>query len=281
LQNLPAIFGDTDFVCANLEAAITSGRDQLVKTFRFNSPLNLGDYLHKYKIDAVNLANNHSIDYGKSGLKDTIANLTKSQIHAFGFGDNAAAALAARIITCRGVKIALIGAVCFPLEGYVYLPNAFDVGRWDSVLVKAAIRDAKKQADLVVINLHWGIEFTHYPTAAQVKIGHYCIDQGADLVIGHHPHVLQGMEIYRSKPIFYSLGNFVFDQRFGPATEAIFVKATIVNKKMRVISLTPVSIQQCVPQKATGTAATDIQAHFSKYSQPFGLKPATHWEFNE
>lgn len=281
-QNAPAIFKDTDLVCANLEAAITINKTPLHKTFRFNSPLNLGDYLAKNKIKIVGLANNHSIDYGKNGLKDTIENLNKYQVSAFGYGENAEAALEPTIIELRGVKIAFIGAVCFPLEGYVYLPNTFDVGRWDAQLIGAQIGKARQKADIVAVSLHWGIEFSHYPTATQIQMGHYCIDQGADLVVGHHPHVLQGMEIYKKKPIFYSLGNFIFDQRFGPTTESICAKITIVQKRIKRVEMIPILINGCAPERADKKTAAKISAGFLKYSEPFGLKEShlNRWELN-
>ena len=278
-QNAAALFQDTDLVCANLEAAITTSDTPLVKTFRFNSPLNLGEYLIKNKVKVVTIANNHSIDYGKAGLKDTVANLAKYQVEAFGYGDNAQAALAPKIIELNGTRIAFVGAVCFPLEGYVYLPNSFDVGRWDAQLMKFQIQAARRQADIVVVSLHWGIEFSHYPTASQIEIGHYCIDQGADLVMGHHPHVLQGMEIYHHKPIFYSLGNFIFDQHYGPTTETVFAKVTIARKKINRIELTPVFINESVPERADEEKATTIRSNFIKYSEPFGLTDSTFKNF--
>jgi poly-gamma-glutamate synthesis protein (capsule biosynthesis protein) len=102
-------------------------------------------------------------------------------------------------------------------------------------------------------------------------MGHYCIDQGADLIIGHHPHVLQGIELYHDKPIFYSLGNFIFDQRYGPATESIFLKVTVNGTKMKRIDIVPVIINQCVPEKADPKSASRIRSNLLKYSEMFGL----------
>jgi poly-gamma-glutamate capsule biosynthesis protein CapA/YwtB (metallophosphatase superfamily) len=270
-KNTSELFKDTDLVCANLEAAVTQGNQPLMKTFHFNSPLNIGEYLAQNKITLVTLANNHSIDFGKAGLSDTVSNLKRYQVEAFGYGPNAWTALAPKIIDIRGTRIAFIGAVCFPLEGYVYLPDAFDVGRWDASLVKLQIQAARQQADIVVICLHWGIEFSHYPTSSQMEIAHFCIDQGADLVIGHHPHVMQGMELYQHKPIFYSLGNFIFDQHYGPTTQSIFANITISEKRIRRIELLPVLIHDFVPGMADQETAAVINKNFLKYSEPFNL----------
>jgi poly-gamma-glutamate synthesis protein (capsule biosynthesis protein) len=184
------------------------------------------------------------------------------------------------ILEYKEVKIAFIGAVCFPLEGYVYLPDAFDLGRWDAQLIGTQIRNAKQKADVIVVCLHWGIEFSHYPTSTQIQMGHYCIDQGADLVIGHHPHVIQGMEIYHGKPICYSLGNFIFDQRYGPATESLFVKVTITKKRIKQLEIVPITIRECLPHLADTESATKIRENFLKYSEPFDLKntETNRWE---
>lgn len=280
-QNAPAIFRDTDLICANLEAAVTSEKTSLNKTFRFNSPLNIGEILAKNKISLVSIANNHSVDYGKTGLRDTVANLTKTGVTPFGYGNNAGEALAPKIIELHGTKIAYIGAVCFPLEGYVYLPDSFDVGRWDAQLIGSQIKTAKQKADIVVVSLHWGIEFSHYPTSTQIQMAHFCIDQGADLVVGQHPHVLQGMEIYRGKPIAYSLGNFIFDQRYGPTTESILLRVTIKGKRIKGAEIVPVVIEDCVPRLAKGETAEKIRSEFLKYSEPFGMKIPTNgwWKF--
>lgn len=282
-QNTPELFKDADLICANLEAAVTQGNRPLIKTFRFNSPLDIGEHLALHKIKIVNLANNHSIDYGKAGLTDTIANLKRYHVETFGCGDNAMSALAPKVIQVHGTKIAFIGAVCFPLEGYVYLPDAFDVGRWDASLIKLQIQEARQLADIVVVCFHWGIEFSHYPTSSQIEIAHFCIDQGADLIVGHHPHVLQGMEIYRDKPILYSLGNFIFDQRYGPATHSVLGKLTIAEKSISRIEIVPVSIRESVPEMAHGQTASEIKGNFLKYSEPFHLTKsrAFRWDLKK
>ena len=268
-QNAPAIFGQTDLICANLEAAITARREKLVKTFRFNSPLNIGEFLGKNQIRAVNLANNHAIDYGAAGLKDTVENLQRYGITPFGYGQNNQSGVNTQFIQIKGLRIALIGAVCFPLEGYVYLPNRFDVLRWDEEIIGNALRKAALKSDLMAVSLHWGVEFSHYPTPSQARIAHFCIDHGADIVVGHHPHVLQGIETYKGKPVFYSLGNFIFDQHYEAATESLFVKVRIKDGKIMDPELIPVYIRDCIPERARNSKAKEILAKVKLYSKAF------------
>lgn len=163
------------------------------------------------------------------------------------------------------------------LEGYVYLPERFDVGRWDAVLVGQAIAEARREADFVILGVHWGVEFSYRPTATQMRIARFCIDQGADAIIGSHPHVLQGIEIYKGRPIFYSLGNFIFDQTYEPACQSLFAIMRVSSKGLREILVRPVYIRGCTPELATREKREEIIASLREYSQVFG----TNFELSE
>lgn len=269
-QNTPGIFTGVELVCANLEGAVAAGEKPLNKTFRFNGPPNTGEILKKHNITLVNLANNHSIDFGRDGLRQTVENLQKYGVMSYGYGKNAEAAVQPLYITRAGITMAFIGAVCFPLEGYVYLPDRFDVGRWDAVLVGRAIKEARRKADFVFVSFHWGIEFSHRPTATQMKIARFCIDQGADAVIGSHPHVLQGIEVYKGRPIFYSLGNFIFDQAYEPACRSVLAVLRVSPGGIEEILIRPVYIRDCTPELAEGEKKEAIIADLKKYSEVFG-----------
>ena len=271
-QNTGAIFAGVELVCANLEGAVADGEKPLSKTFRFNGPSNSGEILKKHNITLVNLANNHSIDFGRDGLRQTVENLRKYGVMSYGYGENAAAAVQPFYITRAGITIAFIGAVCFPLEGYVYLPDRFDVGRWDAGLVGRAISEARRKADFVFVTFHWGIEFSHRSTATQMKIARFCIDQGADAVIGSHPHVLQGIEIYKGRPIFYSLGNFIFDQAYEPACRSVLAVLRVSAKGLEEVLLRPVYIRDCIPELAAGEKKEAIINDLKEYSQVFGTE---------
>ncbi|HEX3045719.1 MAG TPA: CapA family protein [Bacillota bacterium] len=277
-QNTAAIFGiaglsgDANLVSANFEGALCSGEKALDKRFRFNGPPDAGEILAKHQISVVSLANNHSIDFGTTGLRQTVANLDKCHLASFGYGANAQKAVRAKYVSRNGFLLAFIGAVCFPLEGYVYLPDRFDVGRWDAETVGAAIREAHEKGAVVVVSLHWGVEFSHHPSATQVKIARFCIDQGADIVVGHHPHVLQGIEIYQGKPIFYSLGNFIFDQTYEPACQSMMATLKISADGSEEIRIRPVVIRDCVPELAVGEEKEAILTLLKKYSAAYGTE---------
>ncbi len=208
-------YKNTDFVFANLEGPIngegTSGGTSMV--FSFNK--NVAKFLKEYGFNILSIANNHAIDQGWGGRKNTIDALNDAKVGWCGhpseeeassvyYGENGFRV--SKDAHSDGEKTAF---VCFQdVTSKLNIENA-----------KALIKEVKKNADYVIVSVHWGIEYRHTPTKSQIDFGHVFVDAGADFVIGHHPHVVESFEKYNGKIIFYSLGNFVFDQYFGNDTQ--------------------------------------------------------------
>ena len=171
--------------------------DQLPKKFNFKGPVEYTNILKEGSVEAVNIANNHIYDYGQRGYDDTRVNLENADIPYFG-DDNYA------VIEVDGIKIGMAG-----LTGWSKEPTQ---ERTDEAI--SALR--QKQVDLIIMSYHWGIERDYDQNKPQQDMARYAIDRGADLVLGHHPHVLQGIENYNGKYIVYSLGNFVFGGNRNP-----------------------------------------------------------------
>ena len=190
--------------------------------------------------DWVSMANNHIGDAGKTGIVETAANLDTYGIKHSGAGKNCAAAHKASMLTAGGVKIAMLAYDS--IAGY-YACGATTAGsaRLTVTGLKADIAAARSAgADLVVVFPHWGIEYRANPSSFQVSMGHAAIDAGADLVIGNHPHWVEGMEIYKGKPIWYALGNLVFDQSWSePTMEGITLELTFQGTSLRQIRIRP------------------------------------------
>lgn len=217
-----AAFADTlkaaDYRIGNLECAITAGGQPLAnKIFSFRArPAAIRVLSGRF--DALALANNHSGDYGATALLETIEHLDHAGIAHFGGGRNQEAAHQALWIKRKNLKIAV-------LSYNEFKPRAFEAGPdWPGIAwsedhqVIADIRAARAAgADLVIPFMHWGWEYESRPNERQRQLAHRMIDAGAALVVGGHPHVTQGAEIYRGKLIIYSLGNFVFDGFDSPA----------------------------------------------------------------
>ena len=190
-------FYNDDLTMVNFEGTLTNAVNSAVKTFVFKGRPEYAQILPAGSIDVVTVANNHSMDYFAQGYSDTIQNLSP-YVAVSGYERMP-------IVTVKGVKIGFASNV-----GWV-----FDASQ--KSFIEGAVESLRAAgADLVVFNFHWGIERTYHSNATQQAIAHYCIDQGADLVIGHHPHVAQETETYKGKQIAYSLGNLVFGGNQNP-----------------------------------------------------------------
>ncbi len=212
LAPFAALLADADYRIGNLECPIAStGKPLESKIYSFRADPRVIAVL-KGRFDAMSVANNHSGDYGKAAFLETLATLDKSGIRHFGGGQDLAAAHAPLWIERKGLRIAVLGYNEFK-------PRSFEAGAgWPGIAwsedsqVVADIRAARAAgADVVIPFMHWGWERESLPTERQRQLARTMIDAGADAVIGGHPHVTQGAEIHRGRPIVYSLGNFVFD----------------------------------------------------------------------
>ena len=199
LQNVRSIFSADDLTIANFEGTLTDSDEREDKTFAFKAPASYASILSGSSVEAVNTANNHSHDYGDQGFDDTLAALDDAGIVHFGYDETA-------VMDIKGIKVGMVGIY----ELYDHLDREQQLK--DNI--------AKVQADgaqLIVVIFHWGNETETVPDSNQTTLGRMAIDLGADLVCGHHPHVLQGIETYKGKNIVYSLGKFCFGGNSSPS----------------------------------------------------------------
>lgn len=202
-----------DLSVLNLESPLTTGGTSAEdKQYVFQSSPDVTPYMAKAGIDVVNLANNHILDKGKDGLLDTFSHLDDNGISYIGAGKNKKEAYTPLYVERKGVKIALLG-FSRVLPKMDWAAGRFSSGvaeMYNSKLAIEAVQEARKEADLVVVVTHWGRERVTKLEDHQTELAHALVDAGADLVVGSHPHVLQGIEQYKGKWIAYSLGNFIF-----------------------------------------------------------------------
>ncbi|MEH7512174.1 CapA family protein [Gottfriedia acidiceleris] len=204
-KGLNNIFKQDDLSTVNLETTLTNAKIRATKTFRFKGNPSYAKILTLSGIEAVNLANNHSHDYLQKGFEDTINNLKKEKIGYFGYNDQ-------YVTTIKGVKVAALG-----YEGWNDSPEL-------RIKINNDIQNLRKNGvKIILIHFHWGIERDYVPNITQKNLAHYAIDHGADLIVGHHPHVVQGIEEYKGKFIVYSLGNFMFGGNKNPKDKDTFV----------------------------------------------------------
>jgi poly-gamma-glutamate synthesis protein (capsule biosynthesis protein) len=199
-----------DYVIANLEGPISDKGVKIGSKYSFRMKPDVAEALSKANINVVNLANNHIFDYGKVAFEDTLKNLDKNNIKYFG---NSYEPL---IIEKEGIKIGFLGFSDF-LKHLEVKESKTGIATVNDNLSEI-IKKAKEKVDILIVSFHWGEEYKKLANERQRKIAKIAIDSGADLVIGHHPHVIQDIEKYKEKFIFYSLGNFIFDQNFSKET---------------------------------------------------------------
>lgn len=218
---LDGMFKKDDLTVVNLETPITTGGVGAAdKQFVFKGAPEALDALKSAGVDAVNLANNHTLDQGEQGLLDTLNHLNTRGIPYVGAGKNSKEAYTAQYFERNGIKIALLGFTrVIPRSDWAAgagKPGLASV--YDSTEALKTIAAVKQKADIVVVVVHWGKERVEQYDSTQQTLGRSFIDAGADLVIGGHPHVLQGIEPYQGKWIAYSTGNFIFTRSATPAT---------------------------------------------------------------
>ena len=198
-QNVKSIFDADDLTIVNMEGTLTEETARQDKTYAFKGPAEYAQILTSGGVEAANLANNHSHDYGDKSYTDTIETIEAAGIVSFGYDRTA-------VMDVNGIKVGLVGTY----------ELADGMGCEDEMI--ANIKAVEEQgAQIVIVSFHWGIEKENYPDENQVNLAHSAIDNGADLVLGHHPHVLQGIEVYNGKNIVYSLGNFCFGGNSNPS----------------------------------------------------------------
>ena len=208
--SVAAVLRDADLTIANLECAIVKEGHAVDKPYTFRGPASALPLLKKY-FSAVSLANNHSGDWGKKGFATELELLRETKLPYFGGGADLRAAHQPLVLTANGKRVAFLGYNDFPPRAFAAGPSTPGTA-W--LIEKDVIRDiqnARKQADLVLLFLHWSEDLVPQETPEQQAQAHRFIDAGADAVIGGHAHLTQGIEWYKDHPIVYSLGNFVFD----------------------------------------------------------------------
>jgi poly-gamma-glutamate synthesis protein (capsule biosynthesis protein) len=231
------IFFGADAVFSNLEGPIPATHEKTpAYSFRFSFHPNSIKALHDAGVSVVTLANNHTLDFGEEGYADTVRELEKNKIAPVGHAVNINEGTTFGKIY-RGREVRFVGL------NDTYTP--IDIGKAAKV-----IADLKKDGAFVIVAVHWGEEYRTVSNKRQQTLGHALMDAGADVVVGHHPHVVEEVEIYHGKPIFYSLGNFIFDQYFSEETQqGLAVKIAIGDKEARY-ELIPIDLRKSQPKRS-------------------------------
>ncbi len=258
VQTLPdgRLLSSLDLVGANLEGAITPGGVHRAPDFPYDfafSPERVA-VARDAGISYFTIANNHLWDQGTDGVASTRRYLRELGLSFSGDVDARVSADSTTFLDVRGVNVAMVAF------SSVYNPIDRDA-------VSRVVRDAARQADITVVNFHWGVEYEHVPSETQRGLAQLVAESGADFVIGHHPHVVQGMEIIAGTPVFYSLGNFVFDQQFSEAVQEGLAVEIEVHATQTIVSFFPFRSVDAQPNWRLGDDREDALADIASWSR--------------
>ncbi len=269
-------FGQADITMVNLENPLTRRGEPVEKLFTFRTKPEYVHILQAGGIDIVTLANNHIYDFGPDGLYDTIRILDKVNIKHVGAGINLESARKAVIFEKKGIRLAYLAYYGLGRHSDSHPATVDSAGTAMRSLdyIREDIARIRDSVDVVIINFHWGIEKQNYPGNDQIFFAHAVIDAGADFIIGHHPHVLQGIENYKGKLIAYSLGNFIFGGNSRKyersAVLEIILNSRNINKYR--IRIHAIEIKNWQPVAASVQAKQNVLEDLHTYSSVF---PAT------
>ena len=271
-EGVGRIFGRDDITVANLECPLTQARGGALKEKRFvfkADPEN-ARALKSAGFDVMALANNHTMDYLSEGLDDTMEALGNAGLLYAGAGSSSAE-IKPCFIEKNGVRIGIMSYSSLPPEGFMYDGGSATIayaraGFLDDM--KAGVACAAEQCDFLLVFFHWGTEYRHDASGAQIEIARAAVDSGASAVVGAHPHVLQGKEIYNGAPIYYSLGNFVFDKQIPDGTDETIILQITVNRS-GIVDVNEIAavINNCRPLLADTETAARIEANIIRYSR--------------
>lgn len=250
-DGVDSVFRSAQLVVGNLECPATKIDAPVFKRFIFRGEPEWLDTLRQHGITHLNLANNHSIDQGREGLLDTRRNIVEAGMTPMGAGENMQEASEPVLLASEPRNVWFVPSLRLALENYAYLPDKPCVSQepMDSLIRRVyRLREADSTA-VIIVSLHWGGEHTLKPVPRQRLEAHQLILAGADALICHHTHTLQTIETFMGKPIYYSIGNFIFDPTKPLNAKACIVRLEVTQDSVQAETI-PVEIRNCTPYLA-------------------------------
>lgn len=277
-ESVAPLLQEADIAVVNLETCVSNqGKSLKKEKYGFRAQPETLQGLVNAGIDIVNVANNHTYDYGKTAFLDTLLNLKEYGMDYVGGGNNIKEALEVKIIIKDELKIGFLSATevspSYSKAGETKAGVAF-YSQSNYAHILEAVKTAKEKCDLLMVVLHWGAEYQDKPEKNQINIAHELIDNGADAVVGQHAHVLQGIEIYEDKPILYNIGNFLFLKRNEKAGKTGVFNLKFTKDRFEIGQIAPVFIDHCKANllEQDHDMKKEIINHLSSLSIQFGTE---------
>jgi poly-gamma-glutamate synthesis protein (capsule biosynthesis protein) len=262
------LFEDADIGIVNLETAITTCKHSENKAVTLRAEPESIRWLNRFgRTTITNVANNHTFDYGRTGFEDTLRHLERSGIEAIGKTRNSSPQEPCWVELDCG-KVAMLG---YSQSGKTVQGVGIGIAKLDKERITRDVDRAKEQgAEWIILNLHWGTEYTSFPSPSQQNLARKLVDAGVDVIIGSHPHMVQGIEHYNRGLILYSLGNFNFYTTFDegyPHTDWGMVALITMNRKQTNIEVIPIKVnEEYHPRRMSPTEEREFSTHLATIS---------------
>jgi poly-gamma-glutamate synthesis protein (capsule biosynthesis protein) len=272
------VISTADLAFGNLECPVTTSCERGPQRIAFRASPRYVEALTGAGFDMLSLANNHSMDCGGTGLLETMRNLGRDGLRWSGAGQTRAEAESFVIVNVKGIRIAFVSFTAIaPPASKPLRDNEPSVAIASRAALERAVLSAGKDADVVVVSLHWGVEYSYRPGAEQVSLAHAAVEAGADVVLGHHPHTLAGLEVIKRRStagtghalIAYSLGNFAFDSPrwLGRrVTESAILRFRLSRAGLVSAEVLPVVLEDYLPRPADSSEAQSILSRMAALS---------------
>lgn len=276
-RNVKPILLESDYVTGNFEHPVVLGEDyeKANKYIHLKTTPESVETLKNLNFSVLTIANNHTMDYQEAGLRDTIMTFEKFGMDYVGAGMNLEEASKISYQKINGIKVASIGITdSYNKEATALIDRAGVLSAAPDVVLPL-IKKADSKADLVVVNIHWGQEYDNDPSPRQQELARAMVDAGADIIIGHHPHVLSKVEVYNNSIIFYSLGNFVFDQGWSRTKDSALVSYKLYEDGTGRFEIIPLRIKEASPSPIGAAGAVYKHRIFSYLTND---TPDEHWK---
>lgn len=265
-----------DFTMVNLETAITTRGTKEPKEFNFRAPPSAFSALKAAGVDVVTMANNHGVDYGQVGLADSLRAIKRSGFPVVGIGKNAAAAYRPYYANVKGTRLAVIGATQVLDDNLIASWSATDhqaglASAKNAPRLIQAVREARKNADAVIVDLHWGQEMRPCPLPRQKVLANQLVRAGADVIVGSHAHVPLGGGYFHGRYVDYGLGNFFFYAASGKTAESGVLELKLSGRKVLKAAWRPATISGGVPRLLTGASRMQALSRWNALRACTGL----------
>ncbi|MCD6312034.1 MAG: CapA family protein [Elusimicrobia bacterium] len=267
------MISSADIAFANLECPVSAKGATTGKKYSFCAGTRSLEGLLYAGFDVLSLANNHIMDYGPAAFSETLKLLKKNKITVVGAGNNSKEAKRPGLFKFGNTRIAFLAYDCTFRWSFATDKKAGTApGRIKEI--QQTISEVKKVSDIIIVSFHWGNEYAGKASKYQKNLAHKTIDAGADIIIGHHAHVIQEIELYKEKPIIYGLGNFIFDQAFGDTGKGLAVKFIIRHNKLNKVVCVPITrnYDKYYPRPADDKMRKEIESYILKISDFSNVK---------